>query len=87
MKRKVPPSLYAPASAYQIEIQLRRDKMPSCFTRRMRVLNLLSGVALGKIPEEMMAPFGTMDLHHILDKLISQDAIIDQLENDELSFA
>jgi hypothetical protein len=53
----------------------------------MRVINLLSAVALGKIPEELMAPFGTMDLHHILDKQISQDAIIDQMDNDPLSFA
>jgi len=53
----------------------------------MRVINLLSMVALGKIEEPLLFPFDTLDLHHILDKQISQDAIIDQINNDELSFA
>lgn len=87
MLRKVPPSLYAPARPWQIEAQLRRGVMPSAFTRRMRVLNLISATTLMKIEDRFLLPFDVMDLHHILDKQISQDAIIDQLNNDELSYA
>jgi len=87
MLRKVPPSLYAPARPYQIEAQLRQGTMPAAFTRRMRVLNLISATTLMKIEDDLMAPFDVMDLHHVLDLQISQDAIIDQLDNDELSYA
>jgi len=87
MERNVREALYAPMLPYEIETQLRRGDMPGCFVRRMRVINLLSMVALGKIEEPLLSPFDTLDLHHILDKQISQDAIIDQINNEALSYA
>jgi len=53
----------------------------------MRVLNLISATTLQKIEDDLMSPFDVMDLHHILDLQISQDAIIDQMNSDELSYA
>ena len=87
MRRKVPPSLYSPALPYQIETQLRRGEIPGAFVRRMRVINCLSAITLMKFEETLMSPFDVIDLHHILDKQISQDAIIDQLDSDEMSYA
>jgi len=40
-----------------------------------------------KIEDKFLEPFDVMDLHHILDKLISQDAILDQMNSEELSYA
>ncbi len=87
MKRKVPASLYAPATPREIEAQLRRGKMPSAFTRRMRVLNIISATTLMKMEGDLLRPFDVMDLHHILDKQISQDAILDQMDSEALSYA
>ena len=87
MKKKIPVKIYAPSTQDEITRQMRRGIMPASFTRRMRVINLLSMVALGKIEEPMLFPFDTMDLHHILDRQISQDAIIDQINNEPLSYA
>lgn len=87
MRRKVPPSIYSPALPFQVEAQMRRGEMPSAFVRRMRVINCLSAITLMKFEESLMAPFDVMDLHHILDQQISQDAIIDQLNSDEMAYA
>jgi len=87
MSERVPPKIYAPLTPDRAASLLKRGDMPAAFVRRMRVINLLSMVALGKIEEPLLFPFDTIDLHHILDKQISQDAIIDQINNDELSFA
>jgi len=86
-RRKIPPSMYAPASPYMIETQLRRGQVPTAFERRMRVINILSATTLMKIEDKFLKPFGVLDIHHILDLQISQDAIIDRLDNDEISFA
>ena len=40
-----------------------------------------------KMEDDLLAPFDVMDLHHILDKQISQDAILDQMNSDALSYA
>ena len=85
--RKVPPSLYAPAKPWQVEAMLRQGKVPTAFERRMRVINTLSAVTLMKIEDDFLLPFDVMDLHHILDNLISQDAVLDQMDSDELSYA
>jgi len=85
--RKIPPKLYAPATPWQIEAQLRQGKVPSAFTRRMRAINALSAVTLMKIEDDFLSPFDVMDIHHVLDLQISQDAIIERLDNDELSYA
>lgn len=61
--------------------------MPAPFTRRMRLINLISAIVLRKIEPELLLPFTVEDLHHILDKQISQDAVIDQLDNRELAEA
>ena len=87
MFRKVPPSLYTPALPYEIEAQLRQGIMPMAFTRRMRMINLISATTLMKIEDDLMSPFDVMDLHHILDQQISQDAIIAGMDSDELSYA
>ena len=87
MSRQIPPKIYAPRTQDEITREMRRGIMPAAFTRRMRVINLLSMVALGKIEEAMLLPFDTMDLHHILERQISQDAIIDQMDNEPLSYA
>ena len=87
MYRKVPPKLYWPATSKQVEAQLRKGEVPAAFVRRMRTINMLSAATLMKIEDDYLQPFDVMDVHHVLDRLISQDAIIDQLDNDELSYA
>ena len=84
---QVNPSIFAPATSRSIEKQLRDGIMPSCFVRRMRVLNLISATTLMKAEDELMLPFDVMDLHHVLDRQISQDAIIDQLDSEGMSYA
>ena len=87
MFRKVPPKIYWPATSRQVEAQMRNDIMPSAFVRRMRTINMLSAATLMKIEDDFLLPFDVMDVHHVLDKLISQDAIIAQLDSNELSYA
>jgi len=87
MYRKVPPKIYWPATPKQVEAQLRKGEVPAAFVRRMRTINMLSAATLMKIEDAFLDPFDVMDVHHVLDRLISQDAIIDQLASDELSFA
>ena len=82
---KVPPSLYWPDTADSVILKMRDDIMPDPFVRRMRLVNLISAVVLRKIEPALLAPFDVEDLHHILDRQISQDAIIDQLDNEELA--
>jgi len=66
---------------------MRSGIMPEAFIRRMRLINLISAVVLRKIDIELLSPFTVSDLHHILDRQISQDAVIDQLDNKELAEA
>ena len=66
---------------------LRKGEVPPAFVRRMRTINLLSATTLMKMEDDLLLPFDVMDLHHILDNLISQDAILDQLDSDEVSYA
>lgn len=87
MDTYVRPQIYSSMPVHDVESQLRRDKMPAPFIRRMRVLNLLSAVTLRKADDNILAPFNVMDLHHILDAQISQDAIIEALENRNLAHA
>jgi hypothetical protein len=61
--------------------------MPAPFVRRMRVINLLSALTLRKIEDDMIEPFEVMDIHHVLNEQVSQDAIIAMLENDNLALA
>ncbi|MDP8275801.1 MAG: hypothetical protein RAO92_05300 [Candidatus Euphemobacter frigidus] len=53
----------------------------------MRTINLLSATTLMKMEDSLLLPFDVMAMHHILDNLISQDAILDQMDSDELSYA
>ena len=87
MQRKVPPSLYWPVQPRQVEALLRKGEVPPAFTRRMRTINLLSATTLMKMEDSLLLPFDVMAMHHILDNLISQDAILDQMDSDELSYA
>ena len=87
MFRKVPPKIYWPATSRQVEAQMRQGKVPAAFVRRMRTINMLSATTLMKIEDDFLLPFDVMDVHHVLDALISQDAIIDQIDSDELSYA
>jgi len=87
MKGKVPPSLYWPDTAQSLAVKLKLDIMPDPFTRRMRLINLMTAIVLRKIDAKLLAPFDVEDLHHVLDRQISQDAIIDQLDNKELAEA
>ena len=84
---KVPPSLYWPDTANSIIDKMRGDVMPAPFIRRMRLINLMSAVVLRKIEPALLAPFDVQDLHHILDRQISQDSVIDQLDNKALATA
>lgn len=84
---KIPPSLYAPDSSDIIAEDLRNGIMPDAFTRRMRVINALSAIVLLKFEPELLLPFDVLDLHHILDRQISQDAIIDQLDSKAMAEA
>ena len=61
--------------------------MPVAFIRRMRLINVLSMIAFNGLEVEIISPFDELDIHHILDKLISQDAIIDIIDNEPLSYA
>jgi len=87
MPGRVPPSLYWPDTQDSLIAKLGRDIMPDVFVRRMRLINLMSAVVLRKIEPELLSPFDVEDLHHILNKQISQDAVIDQLDNKELAEA
>lgn len=87
MKGKVPPSLFWPDTANSVISKMRGDTMPAPFIRRMRLINLISAVVLRKIEPNLLAPFDVQDLHHILDRQISQDAVIDQLDNRALAEA
>jgi hypothetical protein len=87
MDSSVRPQIYATMPVREVEAQLRRNKMPAPFIRRMRVINILSAITLRKIEDDMIAPFEVMDIHHVLDKQISQDAIIAMLENKNLALA
>lgn len=84
MHRKVDPRIYAPIPAYEIERQLRQGIMPEPFIRRMRLINLLSASTLRKIEDALFLPWDVMKIHHMLDELISQDAIIDTIDTPEL---
>ncbi len=85
MQGKIPPSLYWPDTADSVAYRMRQGEMPAPFTRRMRLINLISAVTLRKIEASLLAPFDVLDLHHILDTQVSQDAIIDQLESKEVA--
>ena len=87
MRRKVPTKLYWPSKPWEVEAQLRKGDVPPAFVRRMRTINLLSATTLMKMEDKLLAPFDVMDMHHVLDNLISQDAILDQMDSDELSYA
>jgi hypothetical protein len=84
---RVPASLYWPDTTDSVIQRMSYGAMPAPFTRRMRLVNLLSAVVLQKIDTKLLAPFSVEDLHHILDKQISQDAVIDQLDSMELAEA
>lgn len=84
---QVPLSLYFPDTPDSVISKMQGGIMPEPFIRRMRLINLISAVVLRKIEPEFLAPFDVQDLHHILDKQISQDSIIDQLDNRELAYA
>lgn len=87
MDTSVRPQIYATMPVQEVEAQLRRGKMPDPFTRRMRVINLLSAVTLRKIEDNYLEPFEVMDIHHVLDKQISQDAIISILDSETIAAA
>lgn len=87
MPGKVPPSLYWPDTANSLIDKMRKNIMPDPFVRRMRLINLISAVVLRKIDAHLLAPFDVQDLHHILDGQVSQDAVIDQLDNKALAEA
>jgi len=87
MVTQVPRSLYWPDTQNSLIGKMRGDVMPAPFIRRMRLINLISAVVLRKIEPSLLLPFDVQDLHHILDKQISQDAVIDQLDNRELATA
>jgi hypothetical protein len=87
MQPLVPASLYYPDTQDSCIIRMRSGIMPDVFVRRMRLINLISAVVLRKIDPELLAPFSVEDLHHILDRQISQDAVIDQLDNKPLAEA
>ena len=83
----VPQSLYAPARQDDIIFKLSHGQVPEAFVRRMRMINCLSAVTLRKMDESLLKPFDVLDIHHILDQQISQDAIISGLNNDALATA
>lgn len=83
----IPESLYWPDTQYSVIAKMKGDKMPEPFTRRMRLINLISAVVLLKIDAKLLAPFDVQDLSHILDNQISQDSVIDQLNNRALAEA
>jgi hypothetical protein len=87
MRGFVPTSLYWPDTASSVITAMRSNVMPQPFIRRMRLINLISAVVLRKIEPELLLPFDVLDLGHILDGQVSQDSVIDQLENKELAEA
>ncbi len=87
MPGQVPRALYWPDSQLSLISKMKKDIMPAPFIRRMRLINLLSAIVLRKIDANLIDPFDVEDLHHILNRQISQDAIIDQLNNKELAEA
>jgi hypothetical protein len=87
MTGQIPKSLYWPDTQDSLILAMRSGTMPQPFIRRMRMINLISAIVLRKIDAALIAPFDVEDLSHILDKQISQDAIIDQLDNKELAEA
>ena len=87
MPSQVPKSLYWPDTQGTLISKMRGGLIPDVFIRRMRLINLISAVVLRKIDADLLAPFDVEDLHHILDQQISQDAVIDQLDNKELAEA
>lgn len=87
MYRSVRPAIYSGMSSAEVESELRSNKMPSPFVRRMRLINLLSALTLRKIEDNMISPFDVMDIHHILNLQISQDAIIKAIDNGSLRIA
>jgi len=87
MSHGVRPQIYETTPIGEVIQQLRREVMPVPFIRRMRVINVLSAVTLRKIEDKLLLPFDVMDIHHVLDKQVSQDAIIAILDNDSLAIA
>ena len=87
MPLQVPRSLYWPDSQDSLISKMKGNILPDVFVRRMRLINLISAVVLRKIDAKLLSPFDVEDLHHILDKQISQDAVIDQLDNKALAEA
>ena len=87
MGSQVPRSLYWPDTEDSVMARMRQNVMPQPFIRRMRLINLMSAVVLRKIDAKLLLPFDVEDLHHVLDKQISQDAVIDQLDNKALAEA
>jgi len=87
MKGKIPPSLYWPDTAATLAARIKKNIVPDVFIRRMRLINMMSAIVLRKIEPALLAPFDVEDLHHILDVQISQDAVIDQLENKAVAHA
>jgi len=85
MRAQVPASLYFPDTVESVIARMRDGYMPAPFVRRMRLVNLISAAVLRKIEPELLAPFDVEDLHHILDKQISQDAVIDQLDSEAVA--
>ena len=77
----VPASVYENYTQSQIQADLVSGTMPITFTRRMRLLNLLSGVTLNKIPVPYIKPFKVLDIHHALNDGDSAENIISQLNS------
>ncbi len=87
MDGRIPKSLYWPDSQDSLIAKMRSGIMAPPFIRRMRLINLMSAVVLRQIDPALLAPFDVTDLHHILNNQISQDAVIDQLNNKALAEA
>lgn len=83
----VRPQIYATLPIREVEKQLRRGVIPAPFVRRMRVINIISAITLRKIEASSILPFDILDLHHVLDRQISQDAIISMLDNPAVAVA
>lgn len=87
MQPEVPATLYWPDDQSSLIQRMRDGIMPNPFIRRMRVINMMSQVVIRNIDPKLLLPFDVIDIGHILDKQISQDAIIDQLNSKELAEA
>ena len=77
----VPASVYENYTQAQVMADLAAGTMPITFARRMRLLNLISGVTLNKIPVPYIAPFKVLDIHHALNDAESAESIIAQLDS------